>query len=1041
MFSLKMKLLVATRIALISMTALLLLPHCTGAAGPQGPQGATGATGPTGATGAVGQKGPPGLSAPTTGTVSILVNDGNGVDGGIAGPLAGVTVLAETTAGAPIATDGGVSGLVVTAVTDATGSAVLTLPFGVFDLTFTKTGYTSPTPVQVGVVELQQVSISVTLNEAASSKPSLTLVAAGTDVGFGQTVAVTATGTSPLGNTLTYTWANAPGVTGSGTSGSITTPTIQAAMAPRPDPTATGWNLGNFVSGYAIPSTFGVLPVMDDTNGAVTASVTVSDAYGLSATASVSVTAASVQTKAQAPAVGTRIFLNAGSPLDGGIAWSLTAPTGSSATFDNTSAQYPSFIADVPGAYTATLGTNSIKLYAGSWVGAIQVPGSTVTNTPWAFLPDGGAAPVPFQANGTCTLCHSSATGAMAIDEFTPWIGTKHAVHMTYGMDGVPGFSSGESCLGCHSVGFDLGNTNALAGGMSQVAATAMPDGGAWTYPAKVAPGNWEATPKAVAQLANIQCESCHGAQGDGVGSSNFSTGHMLTDVAGVHEPFQSPRISFAAETCGTCHADSTTHHQYSEWAMSVSLTGEGHSNLAVAQSEGITSYSGGGTGYELNSSCGRCHTAQGYTEYVTNIQAGNVGSLSPTQLAGGQIGPNNVEPQTCVSCHDPHQDALDPVTGADTHQLRLYGTTPLLPSGFAANNMGTGAVCISCHNSRNGAYNASATTNATTTAYLHEDSDWIGSNPGASNAALVAANYPSLGTKFTSLGGPHEANQGDVFEGRNAYFLGDQTPVISPHSAVTDTCVGCHMTNNPQTYTSHGSTAHATHLFSITDAEVPTLCNSCHGNGNSNVDGASLQASVVAGLTTITKNMGNAVMERLTDSAGTYKAPTGYGAWTDTGTIIIAAKGITDTTPGCTLTSDVSCGLASSAAVTIVTGPSSATGVNPLLSAVVTPQGRSGITAVLTFTSPVSITFAGGVANTLSSFTVNLSSVEDALANPLFASNGNMFKANWNYSLIVQDKSNGVHNPAFVSAVLAATADPWGNPNASPAQPGGLWY
>jgi hypothetical protein len=1032
MSSSKMKLSAASRILIVTVSALLVLPHCTGAAGPTGPQGATGATGPTGATGATGPKGLPGASAPTTGTVSVTVSQGTGVDGGVAGPLAGVTVLAETTTGGAIATDGG--NLVVTAVTGVSGTALLTLPFGVFDLTFTKTGYASPGPAQIGVVGLQQVSISVTMNEASSSAPSLVLVAAGTDIGFGRTAAVTATATSPLGNTLTYTWANATSgnlgaVTGSGTTGSITTPTLTAAMAPRPDPGATGWNLGNFVSGYAIPNTFGMLPIMADTNGSVTASVTVSDSYGQSTTASVSVTAGSYQLKAQAPAVGTRVFLNAGSPLDGGIAWSLAAPTGSTATFDSTSAQYPSFIPDVPGAYTATLGTNSIKIYAGSWVGAIAVPGSTVTNTPWAFLPDGGGAPVPFQANGTCTTCHSSTTG-IALDEFTPWIGTKHAVHMTYGMDGVPGFSSGEECLTCHSVGFDLGNTNALAGGLSQVAQTALADGGAWTYPATIQPGNWAATPKAVAQLANIQCESCHGAQGNGVGSTSFSAGHTLTDVgSGNHEPFQSPRISFASEDCGTCHAEGTTHHQYSEWAMSITLTGEGHSNLAVAQSEGIGAFDGG-TGYELQASCGRCHAAQGYTEYLADIQAGNVGSLSPAQQAGGQIGMNNVEPQTCVACHDPHQDALDPNTGEDTHQLRLWGTTPLLPSGFVAYNMGAGAVCISCHNSRNGGYNPNAATNATTTAYLHEDSDPIGSNPASASATAALGT-----THFTTLGGPHESNQGDVFAGHNAYFLADQTPIISPHAAVKDTCAGCHMANNPQTYSSFGQTVHATHLFSITDAEVPALCNSCHGNGNSNVDGAALQASVVAGLTTITKNMGSAVVARVNDSTGTYRAPTGYGTWTDTGTITIAAKGITDTTPNCTPTSDTSCGLSNSAAVTI------ATGTNALVSAVVTPQGRSGITAVVTFASPVSITFTGGVMNTLSSFTVNLSSLEDASANPLFAATGNMFKANWNYSLISQDKSNGVHNPGFVSAVLAATADPWGNPNATPPQPGGLWY
>jgi hypothetical protein len=1038
--------------AATSLAVLCFVVSCggttgaTGAQGPQGEVGATGPTGPTGATGATGapgangDAGAPGQDAPTTGNLSITVNQGTGVDGGIAGPMTGVTVTAETTTGGPIDTTGS-SVLVVTAVTDATGNALLTLPFGVFDLTFVKTGYTSPAPVQVGVVALQQVSISVTLNEAASSSPSLTLVAAGTNIGYGQTVAVTAAATSPLGNALTYTWTNATAyglgtVTGSDTTGSITTPTLLAATARQADPAQNGgWNLGNFVSGYSIPNTFGKLPVLQDTTGAVTASVKVTDGFGLSATASVIVAAASYQNTTHAAAVGTRVFLNAGATPASGTTWSLTVPTGSTSTLDDTTSRFPSFIPDLAGPYVAKLGSNSLTVYAGTWRGVITVPGSTVTTT--------NNGTVPYVVDGTCVLCHKPA--GLAIDEFTPWIGTGHAIHLTYALNGVPPYSSGQACLGCHSVGYDPGNSNGHAGGMSQVAADA-----GWTYPKTIQPTNWASTPASVAALANIQCESCHGPQGNGTGPSGMTAAHMMTDVGGAHQPFQSPRISYAAEVCGTCHAAGSSHHIYSEWATADSTHpsglydgGLGHSNLAAAQSEGLTSFDGGPgvVAYQLNSSCGRCHTAQGFTTFLANLNAGNVGPLSPAQQAGGQLDPNNVQPQTCVACHDPHQNTVDPVTGTSRYQLRVWGDVPLLPSGFAAADMGSGAVCITCHNSRNGAYNVNPITNATTTAYLHEDSDWIGSNPGSSNPALVAANYPNLGASFKSLGGPHEANQGDVFVGRNAYFLTNQTPVISPHAAVKDTCVGCHMQNQPQTYVSHGSTVHATHLFAITDQSESTLCASCHAAGTTNVDGAALQASVEAGLAKIITNIGSAVVARVNDATGAYTAPTGYGAWHDTGTIIIAAKGISDQTPGCTPATDPSCGLISSAPVTIVTGPSSDPGANPLLSAVATPLGRSGISVVFTFATPVTITF-GTVVNSLSTFTVvSLASVGDAAASPLFAPNGNMFKANWNYSLIEQDESKGVHNPPFVSAVLSATANPWGNPNATPPQPGGLWY
>jgi hypothetical protein len=997
--------------------------------GPAGPAGNDGTNGANGTNGTDGTNGKDGQNAATTGTIVITAIEEAPGDAGTT-PMAGVAVSTTTLEGSAVSG----AGVVAAGTTDATGTATLTLPFGVYDLTLSKAGYTSPHPLEIGVVALQNVAISVALSEASSSKPTLVLVAAGTEIGFGNTTTVTATGTSPLGETLSYAWTNTTagsrgGVTGSGTSGSITTPTLQAAMAPLPDPAATGWNLGNFVSGYTIPNTFGVFPILNDTNGATTATVTATDPYGMSSTASVTVTAGSFQNGTQAAAIGTRVFLNAGGPLDGG-SWTLASPSGSSATLDSATSQFPSFIPDVAGAYVATLGANSLTLYAGSWVGAIAVPGSTPTPTPWAFLPDGGPAPIPFAASENCTLCHNSGPTGVALDMFTPWIGTKHAVHMTYGMDGVAGFASGQSCLGCHSAGFDPGNQNPLAGGLSQVAAANH-----WTYPTTVSSGNWAAVPPPVAQLANIQCENCHGPNGNGSGGS--SAGHMLTRLPnGTLVPFQSPRISYASEDCATCHAAGTGHHHYSEWATLNPDNGRGHSNLAVAQSEGLTTV-GAQTG--LNPSCARCHSAQGFTEYAGNLAAGNVGSLSPTQQAVGQVNKNNIQPQTCQTCHDPHQDALDPNTGEDEHQLRVWDSTGLLPSGFAVAGAGSGAICITCHNSRNGAYNASPATNATTTAYLHEDSDWIGSNPGSSNAALVARGYAGLGAAFSSLGGPHEADQGDVFTGHNAYFLTDQTPVFSPHFAVKNTCAGCHMNNNPQSYSSHGSLTTATHLFAITDAAVPALCSKCHGNGSPVVDDQAIKASVVAGLQNVVNNMSAAVLARVNDASGAV-APAGYGAWTDTGTIIIAKGALTDTTQGCTPATDPSCGLSNTAPVTIVTAGAADAGLNPAISAVATPQGRSGITVVLTFASPVSVTFASGVTQ-LSSFTVNLGKLDDAAGNPLFAANGNIFKANWNYALISQDGSWGVHNPPFVSAVLSATAAPWGNPNATPPQPGGLKY
>src|SRR5207248_2207038 len=152
---------------------------------------------------------------------------------------------------------------------------------------------------------------------------------------------------------------------------------------------------------------------------------------------------------------------------------------------------------------------------------------------------------------------------------------------------------------------------------------------------------------------------------------------------------------------------------------------------------------------------------------------AGTIGSLTRNLT---EVTSANAQPVTCVACHDPH-DAKNP------NQLRLYGDTPLLPGGFAGYGMGKGALCLSCHNSRNGAQ-----TGSSTLTYLHEDGEkYNAGNP-------------------TGYSAPHQACQGDVFEGRNAYFMGTTLPAVSRHSAVEDTCVGCHMQLQAKTFKEQGA-------------------------------------------------------------------------------------------------------------------------------------------------------------------------------------------------------------------------------------------
>jgi predicted CXXCH cytochrome family protein len=382
------------------------------------------------------------------------------------------------------------------------------------------------------------------------------------------------------------------------------------------------------------------------------------------------------------------------------------------------------------------------------------------------------------------------------------------------------------------------------------------------------------------------------------------------------------------------------------------------HSNLADAQSLGIS-------GTSLNSSCGRCHTAQGYTLYAAQLNAGNdtLGAVPSTTLA--LVNADNVEPQTCTACHDPH-DATNP------NQLRFYDSTPNLPGGFAGAGMGKGALCLTCHNSRNGSQ-----TGSTSLTYLHEDTETYNSgNP-------------------LNFDAPHQADQGDVFEGHNAYFLGSQTPMLSRHAAITDTCAGCHMTLQPETGLEFGTATPLGHEFRIVNADIQTLCSNCHG---SNVNGAGIQASVSAQLAQLDTKLGKAVIAK-----------------------VAAVGGIINVAAYDDATGDYSSKNGATANVQVNTT------ANAIVSASL-EEVHGQIAVLFTLTNAITIpyiTSTGAAApKTTTTFAVQLGSLYDNEATPvaLYLLSGGFVRAGWNYFLISSDQSLGLHNPSFVNAVLDAS-------------------
>jgi hypothetical protein len=243
----------------------------------------------------------------------------------------------------------------------------------------------------------------------------------------------------------------------------------------------------------------------------------------------------------------------------------------------------------------------------------------------------------------TCALCHSG--GIVAQDMYQPWTNTAHAHIFSQGIDGLLGFYS-QSCLPCHTVGYDT-TASAVNGGFDDVAKQT-----GWTFPAVLTNGNWagmQATNASLANVANIQCENCHGPGSQhaySLGDTNLISRTVLSG------------------DCNQCH-DAPTHHvKGTEWYVSRHALTTGPA----------------GAGREA---CVGCHASEGFI--------GRVEGDSTTNAVRSAIG--------CQTCHEPH--GLTMPTN-NPHLLRVLGPVTM-PDGTVVTNAGEGALCLQCHHNRNG--------------------------------------------------------------------------------------------------------------------------------------------------------------------------------------------------------------------------------------------------------------------------------------------------------------------------------------------------
>jgi hypothetical protein len=352
----------------------------------------------------------------------------------------------------------------------------------------------------------------------------------------------------------------------------------------------------------------------------------------------------------------------------------------------------------------------------------------------------------------TCANCHSG--GAVAPDMYHSWSTTAHSQIFTEGIDGLLGFYS-LSCLACHTVGYDT-NTNAVNGGFDDVAKA---DG--WTFPTVLTNGNWASMPADLQNVANIQCENCHGP-----GSEHALAALRFPTVVASNWP--RVEVTTRSGDCNQCH-DAPTHHvKGTEWNVS---------------RHGLT------TG-PASANCVGCHSANGFI----------------ARMNGDTFTNQTFAAISCQACHEPHGQTM-PTN--NPHLLRMLAAVTM-PDGTVVTNAGEGALCLQCHQVRNG-----SVTNQLAK-YPLKQSTWYG------------------GSSF----GSHDNPQGDMVLGLNAVTYGQAIPSSAHRYAVTNLCVGCHMQSTTTTdpaFLKAGGHTWAMSYAVVSNGATNTVdktdvCAQCHG-------------------------------------------------------------------------------------------------------------------------------------------------------------------------------------------------------------------
>lgn len=721
----------------------------------KGPAGPAGPAGAPGAPGPAGSPGPAGVSGAA------------GAAGANTGTISGTVTNSATNqpvAGAAVGLDPAPSG--VNTQTDATGKFSATVPVGAYTLNFKKDNFAA-------VSQAASVAAGQTTTKNVALKPSAPVVvnAGAAQVSKpGATVTLAAKVDALDGSQVTgYKWEQTVGAAAKIAGGDTATATVTLA-----DAAAIKAKL---IQGLDLQDRFEVAAIIPH---ALTDSERAT--FKLTVTTSSGKYSGTVNVTADSPFTFSGGLRNVpiGEPVllqgkkQSSYNWSVAGPAGSTAALDSATTQNPSFTPNVVGKYTLTEKTSGVvvEVFAGTWEGAIT--GQDAKGRPLA---------------AGCTACHN---GTIAPDKFTEWKDSGHAEIFTQNIENPDGHWA-INCAQCHTVGYNPAVKN---GGFDE---PFVEEG--WKVPSHGDKGLWtqilQKFPK-TAKLANIQCENCHGP-------NNGNTLHPNGKI-------DAARVSISSDVCGACHGEPPSHGRFQQWERS------GHGNFELAIEEATVEKRAASAAH-----CGRCHSAQGFLKWIkqgdlTKQIQGAKGNATVDELKAMGLTKDTVQPQTCVVCHNPHAEGS--TTGEPNNaSVRIMDNTALLPAGFQAKALGRGAICVTCHNTRN---------------------------------ALHNNDFPP-----NSYSAPHTAAQGDVLMGENAYFV--STGDRSPHSLIKDSCAKCHMEETPPPADFSRGGAGTNHRFK---AQI-TICGSCH---SATLDGKALQVGIEAKVHELGEVMSKYMLNKIPD-------------------------------------------------------------------------------------------------------------------------------------------------------------------------------